>query len=610
MLVFSGPVDAFQGANGRIAFISKRDGSDFEVYTMNADGTNVVRLTDNNADEERPGFSPDGTKIVYSSQSSGNGDIFVMNANGTGKTQLTNDAAMENGAQWSSDGTTILYKKMIGSNESGHGDIWAMNSDGTNKRPFIASSYDENGPVWEPNNLGVAFSGKRAGDVGPNIFTANTTGSNITRLTSGDGHNFAAAWSPDGNKIAFRSGRNGGENRTPDIFIMNKDGSNQQALVTNPKQDRGPAWSPDGTKIVFYSNRPNAEGGTDTDYDIWVVNSSNGANPVNLTANSPADDWNPDWGVSAGTPPPSPTPSPTPSPRPSPRASPSVSPTPLPSSSSSPSPSPFDFDFNDDGVVSHLDTKLLIQRISIPVAALFDADTNGKVNSLDFGGIMHALDDVPSPSSSPSPLASPSSSPSASPSNWPSPTPSNPPVNDEVVLLDETMKFEYNDSGFHRLIDFDDPLPAGVPLNWKQPVNYWTGIWQYRIQILEHPTDRNGQLQLCLWNIIDFTPENCAFNIDHTGVGTYLHASTPSIKGYGNGGWAYIKGGPLDFLTPDNYRTSIILRHSSGCTVTKKNVEKPCANYDTFFDYYKDMRFRITVVMVPGGATFSGWTNY
>lgn len=616
MMSGSSSVSAFQGSNGRIAFISKRDGADFEIYTMNPDGSNVVRLTNNSANEERPGFSPNGSKIVYSSEISGNGDIYVMNADGTGTIQLTNSSALENGPQWSSDGTTILYKKKPASQE--HGDIWAVNADGSNERAFVATNNDESGPVWEPNNLGIAFSGKRGSDMYSNIFTASITGGNEVRLTSGDGDNFAAAWSPNGNKIAFRSGRNGGTSRTPDIFVMNKDGTNQQALVTHAKQDRGPAWSPDGSKIVFYSNRPNVEGGTDTDYDIWVVNSSTGGNLVNLTANSNADDWNPDWGVATGTPQPSPSPSPSPRPSPSPSTSqsprprPSISPSPRASASPSsfPSPTPFNFDFNDDGDINLLDVTQFLQNMTKQFMVRYDTDLNNRINSIDFASLATHLE-APLPSVSPrsSPSSSPRSSPRVSPSSSPSPSPRSSPGANEKVLFDTTMQFAQNDNGFHILHANGDPLPSGVPTNWKQPINYFTGAWQYRINVLQHPTGFAGKLQLCMWNMPGFDPENCAFNIDHTGVGTFYGSSIPALPG-NEGGWAKIVGGDLDFLNPINYRMSMILRGPGNCVVSSKQgipENKRCPEY---WDQYKDMRFRVTVIMVPDGQSFSGWGNY
>ncbi len=80
---------AFPGQNGKIAFFSDRDGNN-EVYTMNADGTGQMRLTNNAASDVVPIWSADGLKIAFTSTRDGNNEIYVMNADGSGQTRLTN----------------------------------------------------------------------------------------------------------------------------------------------------------------------------------------------------------------------------------------------------------------------------------------------------------------------------------------------------------------------------------------------------------------------------------------------------------------------------------------------------------------------------------------
>src|SRR6187551_3535941 len=83
---------SFPGQNGKIAFNSSRDGSN-QIYLMNPDGSNVVRVTDPPGVSFGPEWSPDGTRIAFVSTRDGNHEIYVMNANGTGQTRLTNDPA-------------------------------------------------------------------------------------------------------------------------------------------------------------------------------------------------------------------------------------------------------------------------------------------------------------------------------------------------------------------------------------------------------------------------------------------------------------------------------------------------------------------------------------
>src|SRR5215208_3831615 len=84
---------AFPGANGKIVFASDRDGvvldpldplfgKTYDIYTMNADGSGVTRLTNDPARDIQPAWSPDGTKIAFVSIRDGNTEVYVMNADG------------------------------------------------------------------------------------------------------------------------------------------------------------------------------------------------------------------------------------------------------------------------------------------------------------------------------------------------------------------------------------------------------------------------------------------------------------------------------------------------------------------------------------------------
>lgn len=134
-------------------------------------------------------------------------------------------------------------------------------------------------PTESPGVSRIAFSDWRS------ISVISADGSNFTRLIDDGGQGWqymSPAWSPDGSKIAFGSGRNG----SWDIYVMNDDGSGLTMLTSELARDDEPAWSPDGTRIAFTSNR-------DGDFEIHVMN-ADGSGVIQLT-DHPAQDGNPAW---------------------------------------------------------------------------------------------------------------------------------------------------------------------------------------------------------------------------------------------------------------------------------------------------------------------------
>src|ERR1051325_254248 len=89
------------------------------------------------------------------------------------------------------------------------------------------------------------------------IFVVKTDGTGLRRLTTSDGFDGAARWSPDGNRIVFVSQRDAAASGGPrriGLYIMNSDGSNVQRLMTDDNACSSPSWSHDGRKVVFVAS--------------------------------------------------------------------------------------------------------------------------------------------------------------------------------------------------------------------------------------------------------------------------------------------------------------------------------------------------------------------
>jgi len=274
---------AFPGVNGKIAFESDRDGN-YDIYVMNADGSDQVSLTDSSGYNLNPAWSPDGRKIAFESFRDGNPEIYVMNADGSNQTRLTYDEAADNQPAWSPDGSKIAFV----SYRDGDYEIYVMDADGSGQTRLSNRPGVDRDPAWSPDGSKIAFTSERDGN--PEIYVMNADGSSQTRLTYSAGLPDQAwlgidqdpAWSPDGSKIAFTSYRDG----DTAVFVMNADGSAQTRLSEENTSDFGPAWSPDGSKISFFSYRSGRA-------DVYVMN-ADGSAQTRLTDN-PAADQAPDW---------------------------------------------------------------------------------------------------------------------------------------------------------------------------------------------------------------------------------------------------------------------------------------------------------------------------
>src|SRR4051794_11829408 len=152
--------------NGRIAFASDRvepaAGATraFDIFSMNAGGSDVRRLTTNPAGDRQPDWSPDGTAIAYTIDKPGsaiNFEVARMNAGGTGHRQLTTTAGVEASSQpaWSPDGRAILYRR---SGPIGAGSIWQMGLLGEAPALRFAPPHVPLYPSWSPDMARVLFT--------------------------------------------------------------------------------------------------------------------------------------------------------------------------------------------------------------------------------------------------------------------------------------------------------------------------------------------------------------------------------------------------------------------------------------------------------------------
>ncbi len=289
--------------DGRIVFQSNR-GGDYQIYVMNGDGANVVKLTNEKYEAEDLAVSPDSKKILFVS----NYRVYFMDISGD-KPSFVEESQAGAFPAFDFDGKNIVFSyegkiyasALEGSRiikyldfkssadhwpfvsfggdriifDSGRGgitqfldssdsnadlprDIYSMDPNGNNIEKLMGPGVSESYltvtaqnliPSFSPDASKITFTSKRDGDY--EIYTCDRNGGSVQRLTTSAGEDSESSFSPDGSKIVFASERDGNF----EVYAMNSDGSGQKRLTDNPSRDYDPRFSPDGSKIVFVSER-------------------------------------------------------------------------------------------------------------------------------------------------------------------------------------------------------------------------------------------------------------------------------------------------------------------------------------------------------------------
>ena len=227
--------------DGKIAFASApcAPSGDAGIYTMNANGSGLTRLSGSGIYDAAPEWSPDGSKIAFFSARDGNDEIYVMDADGSNPVNLTNNTSFDSAPSWSPDGGRIVFAS---DRDGAAYEIYVMDADGGNVFRLPGEGFY---PSWSPDGRRIVFQTSRDGN--GEIYVMDDDGGNPVNLTQSPGDDQYPAWSPDGSKIAFGSNRDGDY----DIYLMDADGGNPVDLLPSPGGDYFPTWSPDGSKILF-----------------------------------------------------------------------------------------------------------------------------------------------------------------------------------------------------------------------------------------------------------------------------------------------------------------------------------------------------------------------
>ena len=230
----------------KIAFSSTRDGNS-EIYMMNPDGSDLVNLTRDPARDHNPIWSPTGEHIVFNSDRDGERDIYIMDANGKNVRKVFRKSAYREYPVWSPDGESIAYTQPWA--------IYVASIDGDDVQQIAQTGWLGGSPAWSPDGTHILFTLTQA--IHPGSYQFQLV--NLRTRAQKTIHPKAwlrmrdAAWSPDGEKIAFahipilrRDVHKG------TIYMMDRFGKElRQVVPVGRSRASMPVWSPDGAELLY-----------------------------------------------------------------------------------------------------------------------------------------------------------------------------------------------------------------------------------------------------------------------------------------------------------------------------------------------------------------------
>jgi len=215
--------------------------STYDIFVADLKGNILKQLTAEPGYDAEATVSPQGDKIVFTSDRSGDLELYTMDIDGSNVKQVTHELGYDGGAFFSPDGNRLVFRASRPKTEEEIKEYKELLAKG----------------LVQPTKL--------------EIFTCNVDGSDLKQITHLGKANWAPFFDPTGNRIIFSSNHKGTHGFEFNLFLINDDGTGLEQITFDPVFDSFPMFSPDGKQLIFSSNRNN-NGTHDTNLFIadWI----------------------------------------------------------------------------------------------------------------------------------------------------------------------------------------------------------------------------------------------------------------------------------------------------------------------------------------------------
>ena len=232
-------------AETQIAFLS-RDNQNTEIFSVDFDGYNSKKITNDNTLNLTPAWSPSGRWLIYTSYAGNNPDLVMIDRhNNSSKRVLLHMSGLNAAPSWSpvDDRLCLVLSKDENS------EIYILENNRKLRRLTRHFSIDTS-PTWSPDGKKIAFTSDRSGRGAPQIYIMDALlgdKAGVQRITFNSSYNDNPAWSPDGDKIAYTA-RVG---RQFQIKIYNLKTKISTVFTKSSGNKEQPTWSPDGRFLAY-----------------------------------------------------------------------------------------------------------------------------------------------------------------------------------------------------------------------------------------------------------------------------------------------------------------------------------------------------------------------